>query len=158
MPLQKGAYLALSRQFCRQVNISKIFSLVRQTRNTRAEPVAMVKPAGCLAYGLRSPDDNKPLVGAVKPQAPMGCKVVGTTLQAQATSRRKQPGPNRTVPRAHREFPSPARWEASGPVLERLPSLSPHPAHAGTDIYAHALSSSALGSAGRNRRPTCLVE
>jgi hypothetical protein len=38
MPLQNGAYLALSREFCWQVNIIKIFSLVRQTRNTRAEP------------------------------------------------------------------------------------------------------------------------
>jgi hypothetical protein len=36
--------------------------------------------------------------------------------------------------------------------------LPPHPAHAGGDIDAHALSSSARGSAGRNRRPTCLVE
>jgi hypothetical protein len=38
MPLQTGAYLALSRKFCGQVNITKIFSLVRQTRNTGAEP------------------------------------------------------------------------------------------------------------------------
>jgi len=29
---------------------------------------------------------------------------------------------------------------------ERLPSLSPHPAHAGADIDAHALSSSARGA------------
>ena len=36
--------------------------------------------------------------------------------------------------------------------------LPPHPSHAGADIDAHALSSSARGSAGRNRRPTCLVE
>jgi hypothetical protein len=35
---------------------------------------------------------------------------------------------------------------------------SPHPAHAGADIDAHALSCTARGSAGRNRRPTCLVE
>jgi hypothetical protein len=35
---------------------------------------------------------------------------------------------------------------------------SPHPAHAGADIDAHALSSSARGSAGRNRRPNCHVE
>jgi hypothetical protein len=29
MPLQTGAYLALSGKFCGQVNISEIFSLVR---------------------------------------------------------------------------------------------------------------------------------
>jgi hypothetical protein len=46
MPLQNGAYLALSRKFCRQVNIVKIFSLVRQTRNTRAGPDAMAKVVG----------------------------------------------------------------------------------------------------------------
>jgi hypothetical protein len=34
---------------------------------------------------------------------------------------------------------------------------SPHPSHAGADIDAHALSSRARGSAGRNR-PTCLVK
>jgi hypothetical protein len=39
MPVQHGAYLALSRKFCRQVNIHstiKFFSRVRQTRNTNA--------------------------------------------------------------------------------------------------------------------------
>jgi hypothetical protein len=46
MPLQNGAYLALSREFCWQVNIIKIFSLVRQTRNTSSllkNPLATVE-------------------------------------------------------------------------------------------------------------------
>ena len=42
MPLQNGAY----RKFCWQVNIVKIFFLVRQTRNTRARADAMAKVVG----------------------------------------------------------------------------------------------------------------
>ena len=45
-----------------------------------------------------------------------------------------------------------------GQSSERLPSLSPHPAHAGADIDAHALSSRSRRTAGRNTRPTCHVE
>jgi hypothetical protein len=51
MPLQTGAYLALSRKFCGQVNISEIFSLVRQTRNTRAvsRPAVLFMGSGAAA-------------------------------------------------------------------------------------------------------------
>ena len=45
MPLQNGAYLALSRKFLWTTEHGPNFSLVRQTRNTGAEPVAMIKPA-----------------------------------------------------------------------------------------------------------------
>ena len=34
----------------------------------------MIKPAGYLVYGLRAAGGHKPLVGAVKPQAPMAAR------------------------------------------------------------------------------------
>ena len=78
MPSQNGAYLALSRKFCGQVNIIKIFSLVRQTRNTRADPVAMVKPAGSLVYGLRAAGGQQTSRWRRETAGGNGCKVVGT--------------------------------------------------------------------------------
>jgi len=56
----------MSRKFCGEHNQN--FFLVRQTRNTRAEPVALVKPAGLLTGSGIGPR-AKPLVGAVKTAA-----------------------------------------------------------------------------------------
>jgi len=77
MPLQNGAYLALSRKFCRQVNIVKIFSLVRQTRNTRAGPDAMAKVVGTVGGSKAQPSEclKRAYTGNEPASLPLGpCK------------------------------------------------------------------------------------
>src|SRR6478672_8802558 len=140
MPTPRAADAFAKRSLCRSVpevlwitEDDGNFSLVRQTRNSRAEPVA-ITTAGCLVCGLRRPEDDKTSRWRHETAGANSCKVVwrfGTWLaivardvrtacqanlwlpNSASTTMRTQPPPGR-LRWCHRVV-APVRTRRAGP-------------------------------------------